>query len=356
MPEANREAPTGRQISSSLQSAGEPISTAEAEEISLVHYGLSGTATKLSGEKDSNFRLCVKDGREFLLKVVNPGEEPGVTDLHTAALLHVAAADPSLPVQRIVPSLDGRPDLRLVFPGDGERAVRMVTFTKGVLQRETIATVEQLRNVGRTLARLQLALKDFVHPSADHELTWDLKQASSLRRLLPAIDKSDRRARLENRLSRFENDILPTLLQLRSQVVHNDLNSDNVLVDSTNSAEVVGVLDFGDMVRTAVVADVAVGAAYQLSDGAAPLQSALDFVAGFNSVRPLEDVELDLFYDLVVTRMVTRLAITEWRASLFPENREYILRNTPRAWTQFDRLCLLSREQATAQICEACKL
>jgi hypothetical protein len=37
--------------------------------------------------------------------------------------------------------------------------------------------------------------------------------------------------------------------------------------------------------------------------------------------------ELDLVYDLVRTRIVTRIVGGEWRSSRFPENRDYLARN-----------------------------
>lgn len=341
-------------VSNSLQVRGVEISAADAEEIASRHYGLKCKAKLLSGEKDANFHLQTIDNDEFLLKVVNPGEAAGVTSLHTQALLHVEKVDPGLPVQRIMYTAKGEPDLRIEFAGEGPRAVRVVTFQKGLLQRNVAPTAPLLRNIGAMLARLQLALKDFVHSSAVHESTWDLLQASTLRSLFPAVSDPAKRTHLETQLNHFEAALLPQLLQMRSQVAHNDLSSDNIVVDPGNTEKVSGIIDFGDMVHTAVAADIAVGAAYQLSDSDYPLDTALEFISGFSGVRPLEFDEIEILYDLIMTRMVTRLAITEWRASQFPENKTYILRNTPKSWAQFERLRSISRKQATDDIRRAC--
>ena len=50
---------------------------------------------------------------------------------------------------------------------------------------------------------------------------------------------------------------------------------------------------------------------------------------------------------------MARIVISEWRAERFPENRAYILRNTPRAWEQLDRLLSIPGEQIAARIQEA---
>ncbi len=346
---------SARQVRSSLLTPGLPVSAAKAEWIAQAFYGLQARATMLSGEKDSNFYVQAEDNSEFLLKIISPGEDPQVTNFHTSALLHVALADPSIPVQRVVPTLDGQMDFRLPFDDEGERAVRLVTFARGVLQRNTENSAAQARAVGSILAQLQLALSDFGHHAADHELLWDLKHAAKLKGHLRVIPNQQKRDWLEGQLGRFESKTLPVLSELRTQIVHNDLNSDNVVVGPADPTLVTGVLDFGDMVRTAVVADVAVGAAYQLFAGDNPLHGALYFLEGFCSKRKLNSVELEILYDLIMTRMVTRLVISEWRASLFPENRKYILRNTPQTWAQFERLQALPRQTAAEGVRRACQ-
>jgi len=50
---------------------------------------------------------------------------------------------------------------------------------------------------------------------------------------------------------------------------------------------------------------------------------------------------------------VARIVISEWRAERFPRNRAYVLRNTPRAWQQLDRLLSIPGEETAARILEA---
>jgi hypothetical protein len=50
---------------------------------------------------------------------------------------------------------------------------------------------------------------------------------------------------------------------------------------------------------------------------------------------------------------VARIIISEWRAERFPENRAYVLRNTPRAWEHLHRLLSIPGEQTAARIQEA---
>ena len=61
------------------------------------------------------------------------------------------------------------------------------------------------------------------------------------------------------------------------------------------------------------------------------LAPALDLIAGYHATTPLTAGELDLLPDLILARIVARIVISEWRAERFPDNRGYVLRNTPRA-------------------------
>ncbi|RUM20520.1 phosphotransferase [Rhizobium vallis] len=345
--------PQAASINPALTARSQLLSEAEAVAIASGYYGVVAEAHRLSGEKDSNFRLATSSGDEYLLKVVNPGEAPDVTNLHTLALMHVAGRDPELPVQRVVKTLEGLPEFQLQISEDDVRTVRLVTFSKGLLQRKAKQTPAQRHNIGTMLARLQIALADFSHPAEDHFSTWDLKNVLSLKGMVDDLPTSGGKDELYAWLSLFENDIQPHVPALRAQLVHNDLNSDNIVVDPNDTDQVAGIIDFGDMVKTPVLFDVAVAAAYQLTEATDPLQAAIEFVQGFHALRALTPHEIDLLFRSVVVRMAMRIIITEWRAVRFPENSQYILRNTPQAWRQFHRLADISNEQATSAIAAA---
>lgn len=343
-------------VSDALTIAARPVKLDAAVAILREHYGREVSASILDGEKDGNFHIRDRDGSEYLLKIVNPHEPVGVSDFQTLLLLHLEVANPLVPVQRVVRTRDGRPDFTIRFDDEGVRRVRLLTYMPGMLMRDASGGAQRQRNVGATLARLQLALVPFSHPCADHELIWDLQHAARLRPLLVSITDPGRRRMLEHRLDIFEGELAPALTTFRRQVVHNDFSGDNILVDPADTDRIAGILDFGDAVDTALINDVAVAAAYQL-DAATndPLAALQGFLSGFYSIRPLAAEEVEILYDLVITRMVMRLAITEWRAKRVPENRTYILRNTPTVWALFDQLSAVSSQAATAALRSVCQ-
>lgn len=76
------------------------VSTADALAILRRHYGLTGTARPLPGERDHNFHIQTDGEGEFVLKISHPAEEAGFTDFQNKALDHILAVDPTLPVPR----------------------------------------------------------------------------------------------------------------------------------------------------------------------------------------------------------------------------------------------------------------
>jgi len=325
-----------------LSSPTERVTEREAEQLAREHYGLLGRARPLDGERDNNFEIATSAGR-FMLKVVHSSEQRSVTKCQTAVLAHLESVARELPVPRVVRALTGE---SFVVPGSGPaagQAIRMITFVEG-RPLHAVQTSAQLRsNLGRALAMLGRALKSFDHPATTEPIHWDLAHLTDLRPLIGELTSLEHRATLATLVDRFEANVKPLLSKQRAQVVHNDFSGDNVLV-AADGVTISGILDFGDMVRTELVNDVAVVAAYQLSDADDPTDTSIDVINGYQQLTPLTDDELDLLLELIIARMVVRLTITEWRAARFPDNATYILRNTPRTWAQLDTLLYTSRD------------
>lgn len=327
-----------------------PILTDDrAARLAFANFGKTGTLKRLTSERDLNFQLRDTAGRRFVLKVANRTEPAEVTHLQTAALLYLEATAPGLPVPRVVRTLDGGTEATLP---DGS-ILRLLTYVEGEPLHRARPTPAQRRSMAATGAALARALRDFRHPAADHDLLWDIKQATRLRALLPSISDQGVRNLAQHCLDTFDAEVAPTLPTLRWQVVHNDLNPHNVLVDPKDHNRISGVLDFGDMVRTALICDVAVAASYQI-DAADPQGSLVDFAASWHAIYPLQSAELDQLFDLVATRMVTTIAIASWRAARYPENAYYILRNFSSAKAGLEQFATLEQRDLRHALTAAC--
>ena len=89
-------------IGEMLRSSPPVVSNDDAAGMARELFGITAGARRLTAERDLNFHLIAADGREFVLKVTNPAEPRGVTDLQTQALLHIERENPALPVPAMV--------------------------------------------------------------------------------------------------------------------------------------------------------------------------------------------------------------------------------------------------------------
>ncbi|PZX17173.1 Ser/Thr protein kinase RdoA (MazF antagonist) [Palleronia aestuarii] len=335
----------------SLADIAPQITPEVAAEIARVHYGVVGAATSLPGEKDSNFAITSECGTRLFLKIVSPGEPPEISDFHTEALVHLEARAAELPILRLRRTLTEAPSLRLDFGAGDRRTVRATSFAHGRAQTDCHRNAAQSRAIGAVAARLQTALADFRHPADGHRTTWDLARAGELRDLPVRFPEAAQSRRVARALAAFDERVTADLPR---QVVHNDMNTDNVLMDPRDPARVSGIIDFGDMVRTARVFDAAIGAAHQMGRSEDPLDPACAFLSGFSAERPLDEAEITLLPAAIEARMAMRVLIPQARADRLPERRAYILRNSSDVWRQFDRLDAMPRDRIAGRIAEAC--
>jgi hydroxylysine kinase len=300
------------------------MSDAEAVDIAASQYGIRAKVHPLVSERDQNFRLDAEDGKRFTLKISNDAEQLQVIDFQNQALRCIAVQDASLPVSRVIPTINGQLHCR-IESGGKQHFVRVLSWLDGIVLNDATADAGLANRLGQLLARFGLALKDFDHPGSNPPSLWDMKRAARLVDLLVHIKEPGPRLLIEQTLDKFMSQVKPKLDTLRTQVIHNDMNLGNILVDKARSNRIRGLIDFGDMVKSPLIIDLAVAAAYQLSEDDDPLAGALPMIAGYNTIRPLQDTEMELLMDLIRTRLITSILIGTYRSTLFPENSEYLL-------------------------------
>jgi Ser/Thr protein kinase RdoA (MazF antagonist) len=312
-------------IRSALTSiASEPPNFSESEIRHLLNeqYGLAGELRELVSERDQNIRVTTAAGERYVLKIANAAEDAVVADFQIQALLHMNGSAGGVTVPRIVASLEGHA-ATTITGAQGEHVARVVNYLPGVPLADVKSGVALARNLGTCLANLGIALRDFEHPGDRQVLLWDMQRAGDLRGLTKHVPDIDLRAAVRRCLDDFESNAKPLFSRLRKQVIHSDLNPGNALVCRDDKTKVAGVIDFGDMVRAPLIIDVAIAASYLRSDGGDPLTFVAPFIAAYDRVTPLQNIEFDLLYDLIRTRLITTVTLLQWRLSARGEDDGY---------------------------------
>ncbi len=341
----------------SNMNAPPPAFTAEdATWIAFERYGIRSMARVLAGERDLNFRLTDADRRDHVLKIWNHTQDPDVVRFQLAVLSHIAETDPGLPVARVMPGTDGEEFQVLKDYAGITHPAGLLSWLDGAFMRDAPLTDELKRQLGRALARLDLALAGFRHPAEERELIWDVCRVTQLRAFARDIPTGPERDLVKRSLDRFETESRAALTNLRRQVVHNDFNPDNILLDPQDLTTVTGIIDFGDVLYAPLICDLAIACAYQLSGSGDPLDELLPMVTGFNEAYPLEEEELAALPGLVRARLLCTLLISTRMATLFPENRAYLLGDNPLAAARLARMDALDPAGTRNRLREACGL
>jgi 4-aminobutyrate aminotransferase-like enzyme len=127
---------------------------------------------------------------------------------------------------------------------------------------------------------------------------------------------------LDSALAVHHDTVAPLLATLRQSAIHGDLNDYNVLVDG-KSQRVTGIVDFGDMVFSHTVNDLAIAMAYASLGARDPLRAAGLVAAGYDAVHPLTDGELSVLFGLLVMRLSQSVSVAAAQQAEDP-HREYL--------------------------------
>lgn len=285
------------------------LSSADARDLARRSFGVEAAASPLPSERDQNFLLRTPRGEQFVLKIANATDDRALLEAQNAAIEQVGTTGLC---QRVIPARDGRHIVEV-----GRHAVRLLTWIPG----EPLASVArpslgQLETVGGAAATLDRALDGFDHPAVHRTFYWDLAGGLALvGDLAGSIVDAEMRAVVLNTITSIRRRDGGRLALAPRAVRHNDLNDYNVLV---GEGGVTGILDFGDIVYTFAIADLAIAIAYAILGRPDPVQTACAIVRGYARVRPIEDDEIDALFGLVQLRLCMSVAIAAHQQTVRP--------------------------------------
>ncbi|NBO63991.1 MAG: aminotransferase class III-fold pyridoxal phosphate-dependent enzyme [Acidobacteria bacterium] len=286
----------------------------EALQIARELFGIDGVVSSLPSERDQNFRLTVGHGTGFVLKIANGCEERGVLEAQQGVITRLGSESKIFP--QVIRTLGGR-SLAEVVARDGKSYfVWLITLLPGVSLGEVSHHPRPLlEDLGRQAGEMNRRLAGFDHPSVHRDLVWDLANGLQLIEQYQEMvtDKADREW-VEHVAAQFRTVTAPLLPRLRQSTIHNDLNDYNLLVETAGAAgerhqQLSGIIDFGDLVWSWTVGELAILLAYSLLNKEDPLAAAEQVVRGYHTANPLTEDEIDALFGLVCLRLATSVVM-----------------------------------------------
>jgi 4-aminobutyrate aminotransferase-like enzyme len=312
------------------------ITNADAIRIAAEVYGLAVSASALPSERDQNYLLRASTEEQFVLKIANADEDPQFLDCQNQLIRTLAAADIELEFPRLVPTVKGEAIASITSADSRKHSARLLTWIDGLCLAEAKPHDRKLlASLGSGLGQMDAACAKFVHPAARRSFYWDLRNAAEARSSIELLPLSRRRL-IESFLAAWEK---IDWGRLRMSVIHNDANDYNVLVSSHGKPgrRVSAIIDYGDVVYSATVCNLAVALAYVMLDKPDPIGAAAQVVAAYQEKFPLTESEIDVLYTLAVTRLCFSVCIAARQTREAPENEYLNISNAP-VWALLEKL------------------
>jgi len=294
-----------------------------AQAIAIVdrYWGITADrVVDLGSYEDQNLRVDAGAER-YVLKVAGPSHARPPLEAEHAALAAAAALTLATPLP--LPAHDGAE----IVDVDGYR-VRLLSWVDGLPLSEVAHLDEPtLRGLGAVAAASSAALAEVGSTGQPVASKWDPRLAAEVVDEVLADDPGppeDERqlllsatAPLRGLLQRGDAE-LPAL-----QTIHGDVTDYNVLasVDGPGRLRICGLIDFGDSTHTWRIADLANACvAVVCRDLDEPLHALLAVVAGYHESAPLDAVELDALWPLILGRAAASAALSSRQLRLTPDS------------------------------------
>ena len=323
-------------------------------------FNLNCIAQPLPSERDQNFLLQAEHGERFVLKIANAAEERGMLEAQNMVMGHLAKHISFCPC--VLPTASGEEITTVKSQNGKTHFVRLVTYLPGIpLGNVKHHSNELLYDLGQKIGQLTIALDEFDHPALHRDFHWDLANGLDIiRKNVKLIQDETLREIVLELASDFNQHTIPLLPNLRQSVIHNDANDYNLIAGGGNDSYtknqgIVGLIDFGDMVHSYTVGDLAVAIAYAILGKPDPLATAAYIVRGYHAVRPLTEAELTALFGLVNMRLCMSVCIAAKQQARQPENAYLGISQGPIRET-LPRLAAIHPRFAEAVFRDACGL
>nr|XP_019936210.1 PREDICTED: hydroxylysine kinase-like [Paralichthys olivaceus] len=209
--------------------------------------------------------------------------------------------------------------------------VRLLTYLPGTTVSKLPLTPQLLYEIGKTAAQMDKILNEMTHPHLSvlqrEGFKWSLSNVALLEGYLYVMDGDPLQEVMKSVIQQYKTSVVEKYPDFRKCINHGDFNDLNVLMqpDETDCYRISGILDFGDMNSGYYIHELAIAIMYMMIEHPNPIEVGGPVLAGWESVFPLNEVEKDCLYVLVLCRFCQSLLLACYSVTLDPENAEYLL-------------------------------
>ena len=281
------------------------------------HFGIIPLKVeKLNGYDSINYLVKTNDNK-YLFKTYNTLELLPFLKAETEALKFLdnnKIFNSPMPIE----FLDGEYVKKITYKGQ-EILIRLLSYIEGVFIGEIKSSTEITNSLGILLAKLNLKLQSWDNSVIkSKESVWNLNSFTMCKESIYLIEKYSDRNLVHYFFQQYEFEVIPHEQKLRKSIIHNDANEWNLLVENNL---VTGIIDFGDISYSDLINELAIAIVYNSYKESDYLFWAEKLVASYNSIIPLEEIEIKILYYKVALRLCVSACNSAKAKNTNPENK-----------------------------------
>jgi 4-aminobutyrate aminotransferase-like enzyme/Ser/Thr protein kinase RdoA (MazF antagonist) len=279
-------------------------------------YGIEARLSELEGYDDLNYLLRTDQDTAYVLKL---SQEKNHGSLLEAQYKILRILGPLKEYQFPQAILDRNGNYFNSF--ENKYIARLLTYIPGKFIAEIPRNTELLRDFGRFLGTLDQTLLDHHDPVVEsRHLPWDILTFPEFKNKLKYLQDANLKKLVHYFIMQYDQMVMPLFPELRKSVIHNDANDWNVLAEGNR---ILGIIDFGDVVYTHTINELAIACTYMAMDSQDPIDQIMPMVSGYHQNLPLNETEISVLYYLIAARLGISLIMANLSKSQDPEN-DYI--------------------------------
>ena len=292
------------------------------------YYGIEATEVKkLTGYDNVNYLIKTHEDKYILKTYKKDNDLFDLVKAESEVLVHLSGPGNNQ-FPKPVKTHDGAYVIKTELEGD-KVVIRLLLYLEGNFFKDVDHTPALFESFGIFLANMDLQLQNFSNYTIKaRQFEWDIQHVHLNAPLIHDIPEPENRKIVAYFLQQFKEVVHPILPKLRKSIIHNDANDWNVLV---SDGQVSGIIDFGDVVYSPLINELAVAISYAIMEKEDPISWACYIIAGYHEILPLEAIELDSLYYLIAAQLCISVCNSAHNKKLNPEN-SYISVSEKPAW------------------------
>ena len=307
--------------------------------------------TPLWGYDNKNYKVTTEEG-SFVLKQY--AEEPAFCHLLEAENEILEKLTEELPGFFPKPIKTVTGDYLVSGEDDKNTLIyRLLPYLEGGLLGKTDQSEELLESFGTLLGKMDNQLLQIRNPVFEaRKYAWDnlhIDLSADYSKLIQ--DPADRRL-VDYFAMQFNEQVRPKIPGLRYSIIHGDANDLNVIVKENKAT---GIIDFGDLLYSLLINELAIALSYIMFNKEDPVKCALPVIRGYCNELPLTTEEIDLLYYLIATRLCIGVRHAAYARQARP-GEEYLTISEKPSWKLLHQWITINPIHATSAFRKAANL